>query len=226
MAVTNTVFNPKSTWRIYANWVDDHWLDIVLVSCYDAQIDVVRLNMACNISKEQKKSCFLYFSTCDIHTHIPLSFDRAFLLLLLSQALIIESQVKITSSSHTWLGQKQLLQRSNVFFTRLFTLIRQCAAMRNALDSKWQSFALNKERGALGTLPAWIILELEVNHTALWVSFAVCYSQHTCDLNMFSSTVLYHVYHMNLFFFSNNRFLFFLCNHNTMFYWLSCFYFN
>lgn len=96
------------------------------------------------------------------------------LLLLLSQAIIIESQVNNTSSSHTWLGQKQLLQRSYVFFTRLFTLIRQCAAMRNALDSKWQSFALNKERGARGTMPVWIILELEVNHIVLWVSFAVC----------------------------------------------------
>ncbi len=135
--------------------------------------------------QRKKKELPFYFSTYNFHTYIPLRFDPAFLLLLLSQALIIESQVKITSSSHTWLGQKQLLQRSNVFFTRLFTLIRQCAAMRNALDSKWQSFALNKERGALGTLPAWIVLELEGNHTALWVSFAVCCSQHTCDSNMF-----------------------------------------
>lgn len=112
----------------------------------------------------KQTTIYLNIHVCSIHikcilkdmcTHTHTSpFRSSLLLLLLSQALIIECQVKITSSSHTWLGQKQLLQRSNVFFTRLFTLIRQCAAKRNALDSKWQSFALNKERKALGTSSA------------------------------------------------------------------------
>lgn len=66
----------------------------------------------------------------------------------LSQARIIESQVGINSRSCTWLGQKQLLQGGNVFFTQHFTLIRQCAATRDALDSRWQSFALNEGFGA------------------------------------------------------------------------------
>ncbi len=148
-------------------------------------MDDLSLNLDCNISKD-KESCLLYFSTYDFHTHKPLRFNPAFLLLLLSQALIIESQVKITSSSHTWLGQKQLLQRSNVFFLHGSShWLGNVLSWENALDSKWQSFALNKERGALGTLPAWIVLELEGNHTVRWVSFAVCYSQHTCDSNMF-----------------------------------------
>jgi len=78
------------------------------------------------------------------YNHSPLTPAHIAIPLLLSQAPIIESQVGINSRSCTWLGQKQLLQGGNVFFTQHFTLIRQCAATRDTLDSRWLSFALNK----------------------------------------------------------------------------------